>query len=89
MLGGHYTGHHANDIHPEISVAPGIKSHEIIRDMETPFKSHGSLYKVAPLAEGTQALVLGMIPGQPTEPVAWVNLRGPARVFYTSLGHPR
>ncbi len=88
VLGGHYTGHHANDIHPEIFVAPGIKSHEIIRDMETPFKSHGSLYKVAPLAEGTQALVLGMIPGQPTEPVAWVNLRGPARVFYTSLGHP-
>ena len=31
---------------------------------------------------------MGTIPGQPAEPVAWVNLRGPSRVFYTSLGHP-
>ena len=88
VLGGNYTGHHPNEVHPEIFVAPGIKTHEIIRDMETPFKSHGSLYKVAPLAEGTQALLLGSIPGQSGQPVAWINRRGPARVFYTSLGHP-
>ena len=50
--------------------------------------SQGSLYKVAPLAAGTQALLLGTITGQSGEPVAWVNQRGPARVFYTSLGHP-
>ena len=88
MLGGHYTGHHANEVHPEIIVAPGLKTHAIIAGMETPFNSHGSLYKVAPLAAGTQALLMGRIPGQPAEPVAWVNLRGPSRVFYTSLGHP-
>ena len=80
--------HMRGRLHPEISVAPGIKTHEIIRDVETRFKSHGSLYKVSPLAEGTQALLMGTIPGQASEPVAWVNRRGPARVFYTSLGHP-
>ena len=59
VLGGHYTGHHANDAHPEIALAPGNKTHEIIRDIETPFVSQGSLYKVSPLAAGTQATADG------------------------------
>ena len=88
VLGGHYTGHHGNDVHPEIAVAPSDKTHMIVRDMESPFKSEGSLYKVSPLAAGTQVLLMGTIPGQPLEPVAWVNMRAGARVFYTSLGHP-
>ena len=88
VLGGHYTGHHGNDAHPEIALAPSDKTHMIVRDIETPFVSQGSLYKVSPLAAGTQALLMGTIPGQPPEPVAWVNMRGHARVFYTSLGHP-
>jgi putative heme-binding domain-containing protein len=89
VLGGHYTGHHGNDVHPEIALAPNGKTHAIIEDIDTPFVSQGSLYKVGPLAAGTQALLMGTIPGQPPEPVAWVKLRGHARVFYTSLGHPR
>jgi len=32
--------------------------------------------------------LLGSIPEQTPEPVAWVNQCGKARVFYTSLGHP-
>ena len=88
VLGGHYTGHYANDAHPEISLAPSDKTHIIIRDIETPFVSRGSLYKVSPLADGTQSLLVGTIPGHPPEPVAWVKMRGPSRVFYTSLGHP-
>ena len=33
--------------------------------------------------------MIGTIPGQEPEPVAWTNLAGPkqARVFFTSLGH--
>ena len=89
VLGGHYTGHHGSDPHPEIALVPSEKAHMIVRDIETPFVSQGSLYKVNPLAAGTQALLMGTIPGQPPEPVAWVNMRGQARVFYTSLGHPR
>jgi type 1 glutamine amidotransferase len=50
----------------------------------------GSLYRSGPLAAEATALVLGEIPGQPAEPVAWVRRYGPqqARIFYTSLGHP-
>jgi putative heme-binding domain-containing protein len=88
VLGGHYTGHHDNNLHPKVTLAPGDTAHLITRGIETPFVSHGSLYKVNPLAAGTQALLLGTIPGHPPEPVAWVNMRGRARVFYTSLGHP-
>ncbi len=88
VLGGHYTGHHANDQFPEISAVSSGKTHAIVRDVDTPFVSQGSLYKVSPLAAGTQTLLMGAIPGQAAEPVAWVNSRDSARVFYTSLGHP-
>ena len=88
VLGGHYTGHHANGVNPEINAAPGDKTHIIVRDVATPFVAKGSLYKTSPLASGTQPLLMGTIPGQPAEPVAWVNTRGSSRVFYTSLGRP-
>lgn len=88
ILGGHYTGHYPGDLHPEISLAPGDKTHAIVRDIETPFTSHGSLYKTSPLAAGTQTLLLGTIPNHAAEPVAWINGNGSSRVFYTSLGHP-
>jgi type 1 glutamine amidotransferase len=44
---------------------------------------------VMPLATGTMPLLIGTIPGQEPEPVAWTNLAGAkqARVFFTSLGH--
>lgn len=89
VLGGHYTGHHGNNVHPEIERAPGEHAHAIIRGVDTPFTSQGSLYKVSPLAAGTQPLLFGKIPGQPAEPVAWINMHNHARIFYTSLGHPQ
>jgi type 1 glutamine amidotransferase len=48
-----------------------------------------SLYRPGPLAADAQILLLGHIPGQPLEPVAWTRLYGDrrARIFYTSLGH--
>ena len=56
--------------------------------MTTPFTGQGSLYKTSPLAASARPLLMGKIPGHPAEPVAWVNLVGTSRVFYTSLGHP-
>ena len=88
MLGGHYTGHHANDIKPRITTASGAESHPLLAGVSTPFDGQSSLYKTSPLAASTRALLMGTIPGQPAEPVAWVNLVGTRRVFYTSLGHP-
>jgi putative membrane-bound dehydrogenase-like protein len=87
VLGGHYTGHHANDRHPVISLGPTDKTHPILLGVKAPFQSEGSLYKTSPLAAGTEALLIGTVAGHPAEPVAWVRTRGQARVFYTSLGH--
>jgi type 1 glutamine amidotransferase len=32
--------------------------------------------------------LIGEVPGQPAEPVAWTHAYHEGRVFYTSLGHP-
>ena len=84
----HYTGHHANELKPKVTTAKGAESHPIMAGVQTPFTGQGSLYKTGPLAASARALLLGEIAGHPVKPVAWVNLVGSSRVFYTSLGHP-
>jgi nicotinamidase-related amidase/type 1 glutamine amidotransferase len=91
VLGGHYTGHH--DVGPKVAmaIAPGAERHPILRGVDLMrLLSSGSLYKTTPLAGSTTPLVVGSIPGQGPEPVAWTNSPrvGQSRVFYTSLGHP-
>lgn len=88
VLGGHYTGHHANEVEPRIEPAPEARGHAILDGVTAGFRSKGSLYKTSPLAATTTPLLTGSIDGHPAEPVAWVNLKGKSRVFYTSLGHP-
>jgi type 1 glutamine amidotransferase len=91
VFGGHYVGHHGNSIKSAISLAAGAGEHAILRGVEVEkVIGNGSLYRVQPLTETTTALLIGSIPNQPAEPVAWTNLAGPkkARVFNTTLGHP-
>ena len=88
VLGGRYSGHHGNTLKPVIERAASDKPHPILAGVETPFTGQGSLYKVSPLASSAIPLLSGKIPSHPSEPVAWINAKGPARVFYTSLGHP-
>jgi type 1 glutamine amidotransferase len=88
VLGGHYTNHYPNDMKPVIEQPQNKTAHPILQGVTTPFTSPGSLYKTNPLAASAQVLLVGSIPGQPPEPVAWVNAGSRARVFYTSLGHP-
>ena len=74
-----------------MSVAPGGGKHEILNGVSLKsLVGAGSLYKVAPLEKRTMPLLMGTIPGQPAEPVAWTHEYGPrhARIFYTSFGHP-
>jgi type 1 glutamine amidotransferase len=89
VLGGHYTNHYSNDKHPTISLATEAGTSELANAMpRTTFISSGSLYKVAPLAVGTQVLLKGKIEDADEEPVAWTYVRaGGGRAFYTSLGH--
>ena len=91
VLGGHYTNHHAAGPKTTIAIAPGGSGHPLLKGVRLEaLVGNGSLYKVSPLAADTKAILIGTIPGQPPEPVAWTHEYGPkrARVFYTSLGHP-
>jgi type 1 glutamine amidotransferase len=91
VLGGHYSNHHPAGPSTTVAVASGADMHAILKSMSVrSLVSAGSLYKVSPLEKGATPLLLGTIPGQPAEPIAWTNEYGPkrARIFYTSFGHP-
>ncbi len=88
VLGGHYTNHYPDSMKPVIERAESKKPHPILDGIETPFEAAGSLYKTSPLAASAVPLLTGRVSNMSPEPVAWVNLKGSSRVFYTSLGHP-
>ncbi len=87
VLGGHYTNHHGAGPKVVVSFSPGA-SHPILEGIEpSRLIGHGTLYKVNPLAKTATPLLVGTIPGQNPEPVAWVNAPSTGhKVFYTSLG---
>ncbi len=87
VLGGNYNGHYGSGPKCTVTVAEGAKGHSILDGVRVPFTSIGSLYKASPLTKSTRMLLIGTIPGQEPEPVAWTNLYRKSRVFYTSLGH--
>jgi type 1 glutamine amidotransferase len=90
VLGGNYTGHYGSGLTTRVRSVPEAEGHPILEGLDlNDFTSVASLYRTSPLAEGTTMLLLGEIPGDRVEPIAWTNAYGPnrARVFYTSLGH--
>jgi type 1 glutamine amidotransferase len=91
VLGGHYTNHHPDGPPTVVTLAPRAGTHPILKGILVErLIGAGSLYKVSPLEKDTTPLLMGTIPDQPPEPVAWTHLyaRKQARIFYTSLGHP-
>jgi type 1 glutamine amidotransferase len=90
VLGGHYTGHHGKD-KVAVTFAPGAEAHPILAGIAAgALLGNGGLYKNTPLEKDATPLLIGTIPDEPSEPVAWTHLHGAkqGRVFYTSLGHP-
>ena len=91
VLGGHYHDHYPPGPQVTVTLAAGAADHPLLHGVDpADLVGHGSLYRVQPLAADTTPLLIGHIPNQPPEPVAWTRLHGPrqARIFYTSLGHP-
>lgn len=88
ILGGNYQGHHGNDLRPTIRVAPAAEAHPLLKGVDREFISAGSLYRNAPLPEGSEVVLTGAVSNAPAEPVAWTRTSAGRRVFYTSLGHP-
>ena len=70
-----------------LNIAKRAKRHVILDGIREPFASNGTLYKSSPLADSAIALLVGSIPDEKPEPVAWTNKYKKARIFYTSLGH--
>src|SRR5207247_5790494 len=90
VLGGHYTGHYSGDAKVSLTRAPGAGNHPILRGIDAVAFATRNLYRSAPLAASTTPLLVGAIPDNSPDPVAWTNepRAGRGRVFYTSLGHP-
>jgi putative membrane-bound dehydrogenase-like protein len=87
VLGGNYQGHHPHG--PTIQVTATKSDNPILRNLKLPFDSGAWLYRNTPLRAGAEAVLMGKIPGQQAEPVAWTFSRpGGGRTFYTSLGLP-
>jgi rhodanese-related sulfurtransferase len=89
VLGGNYHNHFGNALLPAIKVIPEAASHPVLKGVAHQFDAGGSLYKNSPLPAGSTPLLMGTIPGQPAEPVAWTHTYKASRTFYTSLGHPK
>ncbi|MDZ4401417.1 ThuA domain-containing protein [Prosthecobacter sp.] len=91
VLGGNYSNHHRGEDKTIVALAPGAEAHAILKSITiTELIGHGTLYKNTPLATDATPLLIGTIPNQPAEPVAWTHRFGPkqAKIFYTSFGHP-
>lgn len=89
VLGGNYRNHHGNSFLATARINAEAADHPILKNVPKEFESGGSLYKTSPIAKGTTLLLMGSITNQPPEPMAWTQNYKGARVFYTSLGHPK
>lgn len=87
VIGGNYTGHYGVGPVTTVKRAEGVAGHAILHDVPLPFETKGSLYKVSPLQPGAVPLLMGTIPGQPAEPIAWTYQYDKSKIFYTSLGY--
>lgn len=96
VLGQKWISHHGHDSSTNVQVQLG--DHPITRGLKPEFHCTSWLYRVMPLHGDCTSLLLGAaVKGdQPTKeifgipnPVAWTKTYKDARVFYTSLGHPK
>jgi type 1 glutamine amidotransferase/nicotinamidase-related amidase len=87
VLGGHYHGHHQAGPVCTVNPASGAARHPLLAGVDLPMETPASLYQVRPLGQNAVPLLIGAIPGQEPEPVAWTHATHKGRVFYTSLGH--
>ncbi len=90
VLGGNYQGHFGHlQQGTAISITPGMEGHPLLKGVAAEgFASPSWLYINRPLrSENIHVLLSGSIPGEPAQPVLWINNRDKGKVIYTSLGH--
>jgi type 1 glutamine amidotransferase len=87
VFGGNYTNHHAKGPTTTVTAAPG--NQPLLRGVKVPFETTSTLYKVSPLREGARPIVIGTIPDQPPEPLAYTFTRKDGgKSLYISIGGP-
>lgn len=85
VLGTDYRGHGPDGT--QVSVAASAGGSPLLKGVDpAPWRSSGSMYTAAPLADDCQVLLEGAQDDR-REPLAWTRMRGGSRIFYTSLGH--
>lgn len=88
VFGGNYTNHHGRGPKTTLGIAQTSREPLVVLPDVTGFVGNGSLYTVSPLAASATPILMGTIPNQKSEPVAWFNKRADGgSSFYTSLGH--
>lgn len=90
VIGGNYQGHHGKEKSCLIRQIPAALQPSLLRKVKLPFRTPASLYRNSPLPINSVPILEGVISGFPSEPVAWTHVtKSGAKVFYTSLGHPK
>jgi len=89
VLGGNYHMHYDDKLVATIKTVSEASEDPILKGVGKEFIAGGSLYRNAPLPPSSTVLLTGSVTNQPPEPVAWTHRYKGARVFYTSLGHPK
>lgn len=98
VFGQRWITHHGHRSTTEVTLHDANRAHQILRGVG-PFSAASWLYHVAPLA-GSNAILLdgravnsdklARVETYPLEqPVAWTREYNGARVFFTTLGHPK
>jgi len=99
VFGQKWITHHGHKSTTEVSIIPEMRQHPILRGIYGSFPCSSWLYHVTPLAGDCKPLLMGNAVNSNitknqnkyplTQPVAWTKTYNGARVFFTTLGHPK
>ncbi len=99
VFGQKWITHHGHKSTTEVSIIPEMRQHPILRGIYGSFPCSSWLYHVTPLVGDCKPLLMGTAVDSNktgnqdkyplTQPVAWTKTYNGARVFFTTLGHPK
>ncbi|MHC4753212.1 MAG: ThuA domain-containing protein [Planctomycetota bacterium] len=99
VFGQKWITHHGHRSSTEVSIIPAMRQHPILRGIYGSFPCSSWLYHVEPLVGDCKPILIGKAVNSNktknqdkfpmTQPVAWIKTYEGARVFFTTLGHPK
>ncbi|MDA0833605.1 MAG: ThuA domain-containing protein [Planctomycetota bacterium] len=100
VFGQKWITHHGHTSSTDVNIVDDQQDHPILHGVEPKFHCTSWLYHVAPLVGDCTTLLQGdsvasekkgdqLEQFPPTQPVAWTKEYNDAKVFFTTLGHPK